>query len=188
MPNVDCDLHDASGPESSDPALQSARASGDNASVGVKAVALVCAHSHPLNVVAQGNERGQSVRQVEQRGGRDDGDEAKVVGNSRGDDEGNAPPDGHQRSVEELAGLGCKRRCLQDVHKNVVVEHLDTNVAVQTGGDQSGNQGQGVSNGLPGVGRDSLEAGVVAVLALELEQRVSSSIMESAFVVLTWYT
>lgn len=165
MPDVEQDLPNASSPESADPTLQSLRMSCDDTSVGVKALALLLAHSHSLNVVAQSNEGWQGVRQVQQRGGGNDGNEAKVVGDSRGDDEGNAPPNRYQRGVEELARLRRQRGRLQHVHENVVVEDLDTDVAVKTGRDQSCNQRKRVSNSLPGVVGHSLEARVVAVPA-----------------------
>ena len=119
--------------------------------------------SSPLDVEPQREERRKSVRQVEQHGGGDDGDEAEVVWNSTGDHERNGPPDRDDASVDDLSALRDEQRCLEDVDQDVVVEHLDANIPVETSSDESGDQGDHIAGSLPAVGTNTCDFGVRSV-------------------------
>lgn len=49
------------------------------------------------------------------------------------------------------------------VHEDVVVEHLDPNVAVEAGGNDIGQDGEDIAGSLPPVGRDALVSELIGI-------------------------
>ena len=82
----------------------------------------------------------------------------KVIRDRSGDDECNDPPNWHDDGIQDLSILRDQRRSVEYLHQDVVVEHFDTNVAIQTGCDQRCDQGDGIACGLPAVDRNTLIA------------------------------
>ena len=104
-----------------------------------------------LHIVSHRKERRKRIRQIEQRRGGYDADEAKVIWNRCCNNKGNSPPDGYDGGVEDFAAVGNEGRCTEDVHEDVVVEDLDTDVAIQAGSDKGGDEGDHISDCLPAV-------------------------------------
>ena len=173
MPNVDGDLEQASAEEAADPSADASLGSCHLARDGVETVVQVGSHGVPLDIVPQSQERRQRVGHVEQRGRGHNRDEAKVVRDGGGDDESNGPPDWDDRGVHDLPTPRHEWRRVEDVHEDVVVKHLDADVAVQTGGNERRDQGDHVAGCLPAIGADALVAGAEAVLALVVVDEAS---------------
>lgn len=45
---------------------------------------------------------------------------------------------------------------MQEIHEDVVVEDFDSDVSIQTRGDEPGDAGEDVPNGLPTIWRDAM--------------------------------
>ena len=168
MPDVDANLEEASTEEATGPAPDGARLPVHDTRGGIKALILADADGVLLDVEAEREQRRHGVGQVEQHRGRDDADEADVIGDGGGEDERDDPPDGHDGGVDELPALGDERRHIEDVHEDVVVQDLDADVAVQAGSNKGSDERDHVAGRLPIVWCDALITGVVAVLALEV--------------------
>ena len=104
-----------------------------------------------LDIIPDREERRKRVRQVQRERGGYDADEAKVVRDGRRDDKGDDPPDRHDGGVEDFAAAVDERRRIEDVHEDVVVEDFDADVAIQSSGDEGGNEGNHVAGCLPAV-------------------------------------
>ena len=141
VPDVDGDLEGAAAEEAADPALDRGLVSGRPGRWRDRSPRRVGRMAFFWMSIAQGEQRGQRVRQVQQHRGGHDTDEAKVVRDGGRDDEGDDPPDGDDGGVDELAARGDEGRSLEEVHEDVVVEDLDADVAVQTGGDEASHEG-----------------------------------------------
>jgi len=115
MPDIDTDLEQPATEEASHPSLDSSLVSDHHARSWIKAFALLRSKRVLLDVETESEERGKRVRQVQEHGRRDDADEAEIIGNGGGDDECYDPPDGNDRGVDNLAGLGGERRRVEDV-------------------------------------------------------------------------
>ena len=104
-----------------------------------------------MHIVSHRKERRKRIGQIQQHRGGYDTDEAKVIWNRCRKDKGDSPPDGHDGGVVDFAAMGNERRCTEDVHEDVVVEDLDTDVAIQSGSDEGGDEGDHISGCLPAV-------------------------------------
>ena len=124
----------------------------------IESLAFTFSHRIRLHVVSDRKERRKRIRQIQQERGGYDADEAKVVGDRRRDDKGDDPPDGYDGGVEYFAAAVDEGWRVEDVHEDVVVEHFDADVAVQSGGDEGGNEGDHVAGCLPAVDGDALIA------------------------------
>ena len=130
MPHILRDLHRATAQKPTHPALRCCPDSRHLPCNRVEAFAFTLSMRVVLDVVSHGEERRERIRQIQQRGGGDDADEAEVVWNCGRDDEGDGPPDGHDDGVEDFPTAGDERRCAEEIHEYVVVEDFDADVAV----------------------------------------------------------
>ena len=125
--------------------------------------ALIAAQRAPLDEIADGQGGREGVAELDDTEGGHDGDEAEKVGDGRSNDKGDGPVDRHDYGPENLAVLGGERGKVEEVHEDVVVEDLDADVAIQTGSNDSGDDGEHVAGRLPAVGGDALVGDLVDV-------------------------
>ena len=153
MPHISRYLQWAATRESTHPALRCRPVSCHRPRNRIESFAFAFAFSagNILHIVPHRKERRKRIRQIQQRRGGYDTDEAKVIWNRCRDDKGDSPPDGNDGGVENFAAMGNERRGTEDVHEDVVVEDLDTDVAIQSGSDEGGDEGDHVPDGLPAV-------------------------------------
>ena len=104
-----------------------------------------------LYIISHRKERRKRVRQIQQSRGGYDTDEAEVIWNRCCDDKGDGPPDRYDGGVEDFPTAGDKRRCIEEVHEDVVVDDFDANVAIQSSSNESGDEGDHVAGCLPAV-------------------------------------
>lgn len=113
--------------------------------------------------VEHGRER---VGELQNASGGDEAGQIADLWDGGGDEEGDAPVDRHDDDPGEFPRAGAKAGEAEVVHQNVVVDHLDADVAVEHGRDKRGGQAERVRYGLPCVRRYALVGGVDGVLAL----------------------
>lgn len=149
--------------EAAHPAFHATVIANDGAGLGVEALAFISAHGAPLDEVAEGKDGREAVAELDDTECSDDGDEAEEIGDGSGNYEGDGPVDGHDGNPHHAAGAGGQWRCLEQVHKNVVVEDLNTDITIETCGDDAGNDGEDVASRLPAVRGDTLVGELVGV-------------------------
>jgi len=76
----------------------------------------------------------------------------REVRNTSSNDERNRPVNRDQSSPEDLSRLRGQRWSVEHLDENVVVQDLDTDVAVQTSSDECRHHGEYVTSGLDIVG------------------------------------
>lgn len=74
-----------------------------------------------LDIKTKSEEWRQCVCQIQEAGGRNDADEAKIIGDGGGDDKSYDPPYGDDGSVQDLAAPGDKGWCVKNIDQNIVV-------------------------------------------------------------------
>ena len=151
MPCIDRDLQRAAAQKATRPALYSRPVSCHLSCDWIESFAFSFSVRVFLYIVRHGEEWGQRVGQIQQRRGGYDTDEAEVVWNRGCDDESDGPPDRDHDGVENFSATSDERRCVEQVHEDVVVENLDTDVAVQSGSNKGGDEGDHVADCLPAV-------------------------------------
>lgn len=82
--------------------------------------------------------------------------EAEEVRNGGCEDEGDDPVEGHDAGPENLSLLRDERGSIEKLHKDIVVENFDSNIAIKCSSDQTTNNCEHVSHNLPAIGRYSL--------------------------------
>jgi len=115
--------------ESADPALETGIVAGSNASVGIEALAWQ--RGVDLASVADVEDGGEGVGEVEDQEGADEAGDAVEVGDGGGDDEGDDPVDGAQGIPEELAFLGGDFGPFEDFLADFDVDGLHADVEVE---------------------------------------------------------
>ena len=151
MPHILGDLDRPTTHKSTHQALHRRPLSYHGARNRIESLAFAFSHRVRFDIVPHSKKRRERVCQIQEERGRYDADEAKVVGDRRGDDKGDDPPDGYDGGVEYLAAAVDEWGCVEDVHQDVVVEDFDADVAVQSGGDEGGDEGDHVAGCLPAV-------------------------------------
>lgn len=151
MPHVFGDLQWATAQEPTHPALRYRPVSCHLPRNRIESFAFAFSVRILLDIVPHRKERRKRIRQIQQRRGGYDTDEAEVIWNRCRDDKGDAPPDGHDGGVKDFAAAGDERRCIEDVHEDVVVENFNTDVAIQPSSDEGGNEGDHVADCLPAI-------------------------------------
>lgn len=121
-----------------------------------------------LYEVAQGQDGGEGVTELDDAKGGNDGDEAEEIGDGGRDDESDGPVNRDDDRPEDFSLSGGKGRGAEEVHENVVVKDFDADVPVETGGDEATHDREHVADDLPAVGRDSLVGQLIGILALEV--------------------
>ena len=149
------------GHEAADPSLHAVVVAGDAAGGGVEA--LVGAHRVLLDEVAEREDGRERVAELNDTEGRHDGDEPEEIGDGGRDDEGEGPVDRDDDGPEDLTLVGGQGREVGEIHQDVVVQDLDPDVAVETGGDNATDDGEHVTGGLPSVRADALVGDLVGV-------------------------
>ena len=130
MPHIHSDLDWPTTHKPTHQALYRRPVSYHRARNRIESLAFTFSHRVRLHIIPHSKERRKRVRQVQQERGRYDTHEAKVVGDRRGDDEGDDPPDGYDGGVEYFAAAVDEWGGVEDVHEDVVVEDFDADVAV----------------------------------------------------------
>ena len=151
MPHILRDLHCATTQEPTHPALHCRSVSCHLPRNWIESFACAFSVRILLHIVPEGEERRKRIRQIQQHRGGYDTDEAKVIWNRCCDDKGDGPPDGHDGGVKDFAAAVDERRCIEDVHEDVVVENFDPNIAIQPSSDEGGDEGDHVAGCLPAV-------------------------------------
>ena len=151
MPHIFRDLQWATAQEPTHPALRCRPVSCHVPRNRIESFPFAFSLRIILHIVSHRKERRKRVRQIQQRRGGNDTDEAEIIWNRCRDDKGDGPPDGHNGGVEDFAAAGDERRCIEEVHEDVIVENFDTDVAIQSSSDEGGNEGNHVSDCLPAV-------------------------------------
>lgn len=111
-------------------------------------------------------EGGEDVGEGQDAEGGDDRGEAAEVGDAGADDVREGPVHGDEHDPGDLAAALRQRRRGEQLDGDVVVEHLDADVAVQGRGDERRNDGEDVARRLPAVGAETEVRGGLRVLAL----------------------
>jgi hypothetical protein len=160
--------------EASDPSLQAAVMESDDASGRIEAFALL--QRVLLNAVSQGEQRREGVCELHETDCGCDTCKSEEIRDRGSEDEGNSPVEGNEACPEDLAAFGNESWSTEPFHQDVVVDDFDANVAVETGGDQSGDHCEDVSESLPAVGRDTLvgDLGRVSACILRRNQAIAS--------------
>ena len=140
MPHVFGDLQRTTADKSTHPALCCCSMSRHLSRRRIESFALNFSVRIVLYIVPHRKDGRNRIRQVQQSRGGYDANEAEVIRDRRGDDEGDGPPDGHDGGVEDFPAAGDKRRCIEDVHENVVIHDFDTNITIQSGSDEGGDE------------------------------------------------
>ena len=92
--------------------------------------------------------------------------DVRELGDGCGDDEGQRPVGGDHGNPEDLAHPDGERGSAEELLEDVIVDDLDTNVAVQGGSDETRDDVADVGSGLVVVWRETLHNGVECILAL----------------------
>ena len=150
---------------SSNPSLESRVPVLDNASGWIER--LVGKDGITLRFEANHQHRWEGIGELQDTQGSDECREQRDLRNGRGNDEGQNPVYWHKSNPYPLAPLRLEEWKLEQVSAEVVVENLDTNIAVETCRNNPGDQFKDVSDGLPIVGIDALIRWIVDVLALK---------------------
>ena len=127
--------------------------------------ALVTAQRAPLDEIADCQCRREGVAELDNTERRDNGDKTEEIGDGGSDDKCDGPVDGYDDGPQNLAVLRSERREMEEIHEDVVVEDLNADVAVETGGDDAGYDGEHVASGLPAVGGNALIGDLIDVSA-----------------------
>ena len=151
MPHVYRDLQWATARKATHPALRGRPVSCRPPRDRIEPFAFAFSNRILLYIVPYREERRKRIRQVQQSRGGYNTDEAEVIRNRCRDDKSDGPPDGHDGGVKKLSAASDERRCLENVHEDVVVDNLDTNVTIQSSSDQGGDEGNHVADCLPAV-------------------------------------
>lgn len=115
--------------ESSDNSLDSRILATDSTSRRVEAS--FSFHCTSLYRKSEADKGGERIRKLHQTNSSGNARQAKEIRNRTGNDKGNNPVDWDQNSPQDLASLGGQRWGFKKLHENVVVDDLDTNVAVK---------------------------------------------------------
>lgn len=119
-----------------------------------------------LSFEANHEEWRESVGELQDACGANEDDPTGDLWNGNGDNKCQDPVEWHEADKDPFALLALEDGELEDVTTDVVVKHLDTNVAVQHSRDHAGDEAQNVAKCLPAVWADTLVRRVEHVLAL----------------------
>ena len=128
MPDVDGDLQRSAGDEAAHPAADAVVEARDLACGGIEA--FVGADGVLVDRVAEGHDRRESVSELQDADGGDEGGELEEGWDRGCDDKGDGPVDWHDADPEPLALLGREGWGAEKVDEDVVVEDFDPDVAV----------------------------------------------------------
>lgn len=185
------DVHMPLDHEAADPALRPTIDTGNLASYRIKPIPRQ--HRTSFDIVAQHQQWRESVctiallerihrrnasSSVIQLQDTDGGYKTANVAKLRdctGNDEGQRPVDWHHSYPQELPRLGIQVWHAEKVSDDVLVQHLDSNIAVQRGGNQRRHESDDVGGCLPGEGADTLVCGIDGELSLERVYKLNSS-------------
>lgn len=117
--------------------------------------------------VPEPEQRRQRVSEGQDEQRADKAGDERELRHRGADDEGDDPVHRDHGRPEHLPRRGRQRRRPEDALQELDVEHLHPDVAVQPGRDEPRDEAEDVRGRLPHVGRQALDDGVEAVLALE---------------------
>lgn len=113
-------------------------------------------HGLLLDDIAEAEQGREGVCELDEEHGGGQADESEEVGDGGGDDVGDAPVDGHHDRPDMLTLARGQGWEVEKLDQDVVVDDLDTNVAVQDCGDEAAEDAQHVADRLPGIGRQAI--------------------------------
>jgi len=109
VPSILRDLEQAAAEKPSHPVRDARVLARDLARQRVEPLADRVPHDVQADVVGERHHGREAVGEFQDRGGRDDGDEAEVVWDAGRDDVADDPPDGDDDDPEDFAGFGLRR-------------------------------------------------------------------------------
>lgn len=122
----------------------------------------------PLDIIPQSEHRWYRVTKIKQARSCHDRGKVDVSRYSGCNDKRCNPPDRNNHSIDDLPTFRGQEGSVEDIDQNVVVEHLDTNIRIQSGSDQPTQKGQDIPSSLPSVVRNPEIRRVECILSLIL--------------------
>lgn len=119
-----------------------------------------------LDLETKVQDGGEGVGELHDADGGDEGGDVGELRNRRGNDEGCGVVEGNEEDPQGLALLGSEVGAAEHVLNDVLVDDLDTNVAIENSCNKRRDQVEGVGRGLPSVGTDALVGRIVGELTL----------------------
>lgn len=133
---------------------------------GCRVPALTLLDGIALDHGADHQKRWEGVRELEDAESGDESAESAEVGDGGGDDKGERPVDWHQADPDELAGALVEVWEAEKLFQDVLVDHLDADVAVERCSNEGREEGDDVAGGVCCGGAHSLVGRIDRVLAL----------------------
>ena len=109
---------------------------------------------------------GEGVRELQDTDSADKTRDRRELRDSGTHDPGDSPVYRDKTNPEQFSARSSERRCVKHLLEDFDVCDLNTDIAVQSSGDETGDHVHDIGSGLPGVWRKTLHDGVVGVLAL----------------------
>jgi hypothetical protein len=150
---------------STHPPLDSTIMTSSHASRWVVSLSLL--HGVALDHCTKHENGWESISELQNAKSSDKSRQGREVGDSSGNDKGERPVNWDHANPNELSGLLGQIGEAKDLLEDVLVENLDSDVAVQSSGDQGRKEGDDVSGGVSCLWTHTLVGWVDGVLALE---------------------
>ncbi len=116
--------------ETSDPSLQAAIMHRDDARGGIKALPFL--QGVLLDAVAEGEQWWEGVCELHETDCGSHTCKPEEIGDGGGNDESDGPVDGDDDCPEDLAAFGNESWRVEPLHEEIVIDHFNADIAVQS--------------------------------------------------------
>jgi hypothetical protein len=136
------------------------------ASHGDRIILLLGKDSILLDLDTHVQDGGEGIGKLHDAHGRDHARDVGELRNGRRNDESSRPVNWNHDTPKDLAPLLGERRAIEEILNKVLVDDFDADVPIKASSNDTGDEIESVSSGLPVVGRESLIGWVEGELSL----------------------